>query len=137
MKAVVGEEALSQEDMLYLEFLDKFEEKFVKQARSSWQSSGAWCMVLPNACSWLRRALAPTQASANLRLLAVRQPIMHTNQRHWGATCRALQCVCMQQCAQFYSSGRTSYGSNAWLKAGVHYGAAAQRSLQVCVRLRM
>ena len=33
MKAVVGEEALSTEDMLYLEFLDKFEEKFVKQAR--------------------------------------------------------------------------------------------------------
>ena len=34
MKAGVGEEALSQEDMLYLEFLDKFEEKFVKQARA-------------------------------------------------------------------------------------------------------
>ena len=31
MKAVVGEEALSTEDMLYLEFLGKFEEKFVKQ----------------------------------------------------------------------------------------------------------
>ncbi|KAJ8901224.1 hypothetical protein NDN08_007073 [Rhodosorus marinus] len=31
MKAVVGEEALSQEDMLYLEFHDKFEKKFVTQ----------------------------------------------------------------------------------------------------------
>lgn len=31
MKAVVGEEALSQEDLLYLEFLDKFERKFVAQ----------------------------------------------------------------------------------------------------------
>lgn len=31
MKAVVGEEALSTEDLLYLEFLDKFEDKFVKQ----------------------------------------------------------------------------------------------------------
>ena len=31
MKAVVGEEALSSEDMLYLEFLDKFENKFVNQ----------------------------------------------------------------------------------------------------------
>lgn len=31
MKAVVGEEALSPEDLLYLEFLDKFEDKFVKQ----------------------------------------------------------------------------------------------------------
>lgn len=32
MKAVVGEEALSSEDLLYLEFLDKFEGKFVNQA---------------------------------------------------------------------------------------------------------
>jgi len=31
MKAVVGEEALSDEDMLYLEFIDKFEAKFVQQ----------------------------------------------------------------------------------------------------------
>lgn len=31
MKAVVGEEALSSEDLLYLEFLDKFERKFVAQ----------------------------------------------------------------------------------------------------------
>jgi len=29
MKAVVGEEALSSEDLLYLEFLDKFETKFL------------------------------------------------------------------------------------------------------------
>jgi uncharacterized protein with von Willebrand factor type A (vWA) domain len=34
MKAVVGEEALSSEDLLYLEFLDKFEAKFVNQARA-------------------------------------------------------------------------------------------------------
>ena len=31
MKAVVGEEALSSEDLLYLEFLDKFERKFIHQ----------------------------------------------------------------------------------------------------------
>lgn len=31
MKSVVGEEALSQEDLLYLEFHDKFEKKFVSQ----------------------------------------------------------------------------------------------------------
>jgi len=31
MKAVVGEESLSPEDLLYLEFLDKFEHKFVAQ----------------------------------------------------------------------------------------------------------
>lgn len=34
MKAVVGEEALSAEDLLYLEFLDKFERKFVAQVRN-------------------------------------------------------------------------------------------------------
>ncbi|KAG6547481.1 hypothetical protein Mapa_010929 [Marchantia paleacea] len=32
MKAVVGEEALSAEDLLYLEFLEKFEQKFVSQS---------------------------------------------------------------------------------------------------------
>merc|ERR1712057_153861 len=31
MKAVVGEEALSDEDHLYLEFIDKFEERFINQ----------------------------------------------------------------------------------------------------------
>jgi len=31
MRAVVGEEALSGEDLLYLEFLEKFERKFIDQ----------------------------------------------------------------------------------------------------------
>ena len=31
MKAVVGEEALSSDDMLYLEFLEKFENRFLMQ----------------------------------------------------------------------------------------------------------
>lgn len=31
MKAVVGVEALSQEDLLYLEFLDRFEKEFITQ----------------------------------------------------------------------------------------------------------
>ena len=34
MKAVVGEEALSQDDLLYLEFLQKFEKNFIAQGRS-------------------------------------------------------------------------------------------------------
>lgn len=42
MKAVVGEEALSSEDLLYLEFLEKFEQKFICQgfneARDIFQS---------------------------------------------------------------------------------------------------
>jgi len=33
MKAVVGEEALSSEDKLYLEFLEKFESTFIAQGR--------------------------------------------------------------------------------------------------------
>ncbi|VEL19114.1 unnamed protein product [Protopolystoma xenopodis] len=32
MKAVVGEEALSPEDLLYLEFLTKFEKTFISQS---------------------------------------------------------------------------------------------------------
>ena len=32
MKAVVGEEALSSEDLLYLEFLGKFEKNFLTQS---------------------------------------------------------------------------------------------------------
>lgn len=34
MKAVVGEEALSQDDLLYLEFLQKFEKNFIAQGQS-------------------------------------------------------------------------------------------------------
>ena len=33
MKAVVGEEALTPEDLLYLEFLTKFEKNFITQGR--------------------------------------------------------------------------------------------------------
>ena len=39
MKAVVGEEALSSEDKLALEFLDKFEHQFVGQGNFSFISS--------------------------------------------------------------------------------------------------
>ena len=34
MKAVVGEEALSQEDLLYLEFLSKYEKNFINQGHN-------------------------------------------------------------------------------------------------------
>ena len=33
MKAVVGEEALTQDDLLYLEFLQKFEKNFIAQGK--------------------------------------------------------------------------------------------------------
>jgi hypothetical protein len=39
MKAVVGEEALSSEDKLALEFLDKFEKNFVGQGVSFFRES--------------------------------------------------------------------------------------------------
>lgn len=50
MKAVVGEEALTSEDLLYLEFLDKFEKKFLSQgfseARDVYQSLEiAWSLL--------------------------------------------------------------------------------------------
>lgn len=35
MKAVVGEEALNQEDKLALEFLEKFEKTFINQGKSN------------------------------------------------------------------------------------------------------
>ena len=38
MKAVVGEEALTDDDLLYLEFLDKFEQQFISQG----ESLGRW-----------------------------------------------------------------------------------------------
>ncbi|KAK2962547.1 putative V-type proton ATPase subunit B2 [Blattamonas nauphoetae] len=50
MKAVVGEEALTSEDKLYLEFLDKFERQFISQgyyeSRSIFQSLDiAWSLL--------------------------------------------------------------------------------------------
>jgi V-type H+-transporting ATPase subunit B len=39
MKAVVGEEALTDEDLLYLEFVEKFEQKFISQGMNSHSTS--------------------------------------------------------------------------------------------------
>ena len=39
MKAVVGEEALTSEDLLYLEFLSKFEKNFITQGTRGWLST--------------------------------------------------------------------------------------------------
>ncbi|KAK9828709.1 hypothetical protein WJX72_001651 [[Myrmecia] bisecta] len=65
MKAVVGEEALSSEDLLYLEFLDKFESKFVNQgayeARTIFQSLDlAWTLLRIFPRELLRRITAKT-----------------------------------------------------------------------------
>lgn len=45
MKAVVGEEALSSEDLLYLEFLEKFEQKFVNQVCPFPQLADLMCRI--------------------------------------------------------------------------------------------
>jgi V-type H+-transporting ATPase subunit B len=50
MKAVVGEEALTTDDLLYLEFLEKFEGKFISQgyneARNIFKSLDiAWSLL--------------------------------------------------------------------------------------------
>lgn len=37
MKAVVGEEALTSDDLLYLEFLQKFEKNFIAQGKCLFQ----------------------------------------------------------------------------------------------------
>lgn len=65
MKAVVGEEALSSEDLLYLEFLEKFEGKFVNQGlyenRSIFQSLDlAWSLLRMFPREMLRRITAKT-----------------------------------------------------------------------------
>ena len=65
MKAVVGEEALSSEDLLYLEFLVKFEDKFVNQGayenRTIIQSLDlAWSLLRIFPRELLRRITAKT-----------------------------------------------------------------------------
>lgn len=48
MKAVVGEEALTPDDLLYLEFLQKFEKNFICQGMVN------WCHHLPNNLNFMR-----------------------------------------------------------------------------------
>ena len=65
MRAVVGEEALSAEDLLYLEFLDAFERKFVAQrayeSRTIQQSLDlAWSLLRIFPRELLRRVTAKT-----------------------------------------------------------------------------
>lgn len=52
MKAVVGEEALSADDLLYLEFLQKFEKQFITQGTAAWDGTGQ-SPALPSPCTAL------------------------------------------------------------------------------------
>jgi len=64
MKAVVGEEALSSEDLLYLEFLDKYEKRFINQSnegRTIFESLDlAWELLRLFPRELLRRITAKT-----------------------------------------------------------------------------
>lgn len=67
MKAVVGEEALSSDDLLYLEFLDKFEHKFLAQefneSRDIFSSLDlAWQLLRTFPSSMLTRISEKTRA---------------------------------------------------------------------------
>lgn len=46
MKAVVGEEALTPDDLLYLEFLTKFEKNFISQVRYIYVHTVLYCTIL-------------------------------------------------------------------------------------------
>lgn len=52
MKAVVGEEALTSDDLLYLEFLQKFEKNFISQGKNvhvcmvSYSVKRVWVLIL-------------------------------------------------------------------------------------------
>jgi hypothetical protein len=55
MKAVVGAEALSAEDNLYLAFTDKFENRFLRQGACGCRVTCLWCPVgvaQPTRCQW-------------------------------------------------------------------------------------
>ena len=46
MKAVVGEEALTQDDLLYLEFLQKFEKNFITQGKFMYRLQNNRCISI-------------------------------------------------------------------------------------------
>lgn len=48
MKAVVGEEALTQDDLLYLEFLQKFEKNFITQGKFMYRTIDVSLCIVRN-----------------------------------------------------------------------------------------
>lgn len=74
MKAVVGEEALSSEDKLSLEFLDKFERQFISQgayeSRTIYESLDlAWSLlrIYPRTCSTVSPPRFSTSSTSDPR----------------------------------------------------------------------
>lgn len=92
MKAVVGEEALTSDDLLYLEFLQKFEKNFIAQGKSA-DDSGLpalvtrppfSCLVFPNnkasiASAAVGQRKCPHQASVEICWGGM----MAADWRHW------------------------------------------------------
>jgi vacuolar-type H+-ATPase subunit B/Vma2 len=54
MKAVVGEEALTPDDLLYLEFLAKFEKNFISQGNHNFSCSCKIILIFYINCIQLR-----------------------------------------------------------------------------------
>lgn len=68
MKAVVGEEALTSEDLLYLEFLQKFEKNFITQGEARRGAGGGAGTTWPfssgqEAFTLLRGPQVPTRTA--------------------------------------------------------------------------
>jgi len=90
MKAVVGEEALSQEDLLYLEFLGKYEKNFINQGhnenRSIFDSLGNIIFSKLNSTQKLRQRMGapenfPTRASQAYSGQDYRKVLLQKNRR--------------------------------------------------------
>lgn len=60
MKAVVGEEALTSEDLLYLEFLQKFEKNFINQGEARSGRAGSNPLTRPHTRARTPNPPAPT-----------------------------------------------------------------------------
>lgn len=57
MKAVVGEEALTSDDLLYLEFLQKFEKNFIAQGKKTLKENSQLLNLIP--FYYLRKQVFP------------------------------------------------------------------------------
>ena len=59
MKAVVGEEALTPEDLLYLEFLQKFEKNFIAQGIQILTENALRIHIITQECTRIALYLSP------------------------------------------------------------------------------
>ena len=70
MKAVVGEEALTPDDLLYLEFLQKFEKNFIAQGEYS-SALSKYCEkhLIVLFCRTIEKSMSLYQGGNNRKLL--------------------------------------------------------------------